>query len=456
MKKTDNKKPITNKDCEEYYSSFRETDIVYVENEYLKIGANLSLGGALTYLAEHGKDNMINSHDWGRQVQMAYYGHPFPFEPDGYEQKTPFKGFPWDPIQSGDSFGNRSKILDYYCRDGEIYVKCIPMQWALNNCPGDCTFETWYTLDGEKVKCKSRLNNYREEYKAIYPAHYQEQPAVYTNGVWHKLIGYCGEKPFTKDELSLIDTDKNTVTWWEQMIATERWMALVSNEDYGLGVYNPSTTLFRGGYAGDHRIEHKTGTPNTCRGKGGPNDPQTGYIAPMTIDILDWDIVLDNDYYLIPGSLEKIRNTVYELEKEVNHNFYDFSNERKGFYYEGTVDKGYKKQDCLDFDFKANDKLITPWSFYEGGKYSKIILDADFNDKTVLGRLKVVKYDENNFHYDTHSGIKDVFEYIFFKIKPLTRGKYEIDFSEIKDSIRNFEIEFLTEGHAKIYSAEIK
>lgn len=456
MGKLDDEKLIKNKDDEEYYSSFRDENVVYVENEYLKIGANLSLGGALTYLAEHGVNNMINSHDWGRQVQMAYYGYPIPYEPEGFKQKEQFKGFMWDPIQSGDAYGNRSKVLDYYCRDGEIYVKCIPMQWPLDNCPGDCTFEVWYKLDGRKVKCRSRLNNFREEYKAIYPAHYQEQPAVYTNGVWHKLMGYLGEKPFTNDQLSLIDTDKNTVTWWMQMIATERWLAVVDNDNYGLGVYNPNTTLYRGGYAGDHRVPHEKGTKFACRGTGGPKDPQTAYIAPMTIDILDWNIVLDNTYYLIPGKLEEIRDAVYNLEKEKNHYFYKFDKHRHGFSYEGMVDKGFGNQDCLDFIFKANDKLVSPYSFYEAGKYSKILLDVDLFDKPLRGRVKFIKHDPDNTYFDSHPAPAEIFEYVYFKIFPNGRGIYEIDFSEIKEAIRKFEIEFLTEGHAKIYSIEIK
>ena len=47
-----------------------DDNLIFIENEYIKIGANLSLGGALTHLSEIGGKNMINSYDWGRQVQM--------------------------------------------------------------------------------------------------------------------------------------------------------------------------------------------------------------------------------------------------------------------------------------------------------------------------------------------------------------------------------------------------
>jgi hypothetical protein len=66
-------------------SYLTDDNLVFIENEYLRLGANLSLGGALTYLAEKGKKNLINSADWGRQVQMSVYAAPTPFHPEGVE-----------------------------------------------------------------------------------------------------------------------------------------------------------------------------------------------------------------------------------------------------------------------------------------------------------------------------------------------------------------------------------
>ena len=45
--------------------------VIYIENDSIRLGVNLDLGGAVTYLAEHGRKNLINSFDWGRQVQMS-------------------------------------------------------------------------------------------------------------------------------------------------------------------------------------------------------------------------------------------------------------------------------------------------------------------------------------------------------------------------------------------------
>ena len=37
------------------YNSLNDDNILYAENEHIKLGINLALGGAITYLAEHGK-----------------------------------------------------------------------------------------------------------------------------------------------------------------------------------------------------------------------------------------------------------------------------------------------------------------------------------------------------------------------------------------------------------------
>ena len=125
-----------------FASYLTDENLIFIENESLRLGANLALGGAMTYLAEHGKPNLINSWDWGRQVQMSFYSHPVPFCPDGEEMAECWKFIGWNPIQSGDHYGNRSRVLEYRAENNEIYVKCVPMHWPLNNYPGECTFDT--------------------------------------------------------------------------------------------------------------------------------------------------------------------------------------------------------------------------------------------------------------------------------------------------------------------------
>ena len=60
--------------------------IIYLENNEIKVGVNLDLGGSITYLSPRSKDeNLINNFDRGRQVQMSFYGGPVPYIPDGQQ-----------------------------------------------------------------------------------------------------------------------------------------------------------------------------------------------------------------------------------------------------------------------------------------------------------------------------------------------------------------------------------
>ena len=108
----------------------------YLDNGTLKVGVDLDLGGAITYLSPSGRDlNLINSYDWGRQVQMSHYSGPVPFVKDGKEPKKEWAGLGWNPIQSGDCHGKRSKVLEHG-NDGKVlHVKCIPMQWPMDDVP---------------------------------------------------------------------------------------------------------------------------------------------------------------------------------------------------------------------------------------------------------------------------------------------------------------------------------
>ena len=94
-----------------FESYLTEDNLIFVENEYIKIGANISLGGALTYLAEKEKKNLINRYDWGRQVQLSFYSGPVPFHPEGTEMGKHWTHTGWNPIQTGDCFFNRAKLF---------------------------------------------------------------------------------------------------------------------------------------------------------------------------------------------------------------------------------------------------------------------------------------------------------------------------------------------------------
>ncbi len=308
----------------------------YLDNGTVRIGINLDIGGAITYLSKS-KDgeNIINSHDWGRQIQMSFYSGPTPYEPDGKKPAPAWTFIGWNPIQSGDVAGNPSKVIAHTNNGTEMYVKCIPMHWPLDNEPGHCTFESWLTLKDNTVSVRSQINNARDDHTQ-HNARGQELPAVYTNGNYYRLFTYDGGQPFSGAPLRQI-----TKVWdtkyppaeapggpWDSWYGTESWAALVRDDGFGLGIWTPGTYQFTGGFAGKP-------------GKGGPKDGPTGYISPIRREILDHNIQYQYDYTLIVGQLETIRDYVYKHAERVTLPDYTFDNDRQSWTLAGASDAGW-------------------------------------------------------------------------------------------------------------------
>jgi len=315
----------------------------WLDNGRIRLGVDLSIGGSVTYLGDVKQNvNLINSHDWGRQVQMSFYSGPNPYIPEGAVVNKGWEQLGWNPIQSGDCFGFKSNILEHTNDGTTLYVKCVPMQWPLKNVPGECTFECWFTLEGRAVIVKSRLNNNRSD-KTQYPARDQELPAVYTNGAYHRLMTYTGDAPFTGGQITEIQKRnvKPGEFPWSAWMAAENWAALVDENNFGLGVWNPGVYTFIGGFAGKP-------------GNGGPKDAPTGYIAPLHKDILDWNIQYTYNYVLIVDKLEAIRNYVYEHTEKKDGVSFEFNKDRCHWIYNNGHDSGWPIKDYVQVVIKED------------------------------------------------------------------------------------------------------
>jgi len=208
----------------------------YLDNGVVKVGVDLAKGGSITYLSVSGTaNNVINSYDLGRQVQQSYYSGPSLYNPSNKINPS-WNPWPWNPIQTGDSYNNTSQVLTQ-SNDGQtIYVKCIPKQWALNNVPGECTFESWIKLSNNVVVVSNRLLNARSD-TTQYTGYDQELPAVYTIGTLSRLVSYAGNAPFTGDAVTNLPNNPPPV--WNHGSATESWAAQLNTSDWGVGIYNP-------------------------------------------------------------------------------------------------------------------------------------------------------------------------------------------------------------------------
>jgi hypothetical protein len=339
----------------------------YLDNGHIRLGVDLNIGGAITYLAPSGSDrNVVNSHDWGRQIQMSFYSGPNPFAPNGKKPTPAWAGLGWNPIQSGDYAGNRSRVLKTTTDGKTLYVESIPMQWPLDNEPGECVFESWITLDGNVAHVASRLTNRRSDLTQ-YSGRSQELPAIYTNGPYYRLMTYNGDRPFTGDSLAQIPQKPPGSGFpWTPWQATENWAALVDDSGWGLGVCEPGLYKFLGGFSGSP-------------GKGGPKDAPTGYIAPLHVDILDHDIVYGYRYDLILGTLAEIRAyAVAQAPKSLVPD-YRFVADRRHWHYANAEDIGWPVQGELNVKLaRKGPQLIGPDGFWSAEKAPTLYITAAF------------------------------------------------------------------------------
>lgn len=340
-----------------------EDTLSQLDNGKIKIGIDLKLGGAITFLARDGGENLINNFDYGRQVQMSFYSGPVPFSVCDKHPAKHWEHLGWNPVQAGDDFKHGSRVLEHRNDGRTLYVKCVPLQWPLDGVEGDCTMDSWLELDGIEVKARARLNNARGD-KTLYPARLQELPAVYANAPFHHVVSYMGDRPFTGDAVSDAPKPQGAHPWsfWQ---GTEQWSALLDEKSFGLGLLTPGRVWFSGGFAG----------------KPGPNDTQathTGYLASQASEVLDHDIVFEYRYELVVGSLEEIRACA-KTRRPAEPPAWVFANDRQGWHCENAQDSGWPIHGALNVKLAQNDpQLISPFTFWRAEDAPWLIIEAAF------------------------------------------------------------------------------
>jgi hypothetical protein len=295
---------------------------------------------------------------------MSYYSGPVPFVVGTKRPAKAWAGLGWNPIQVGDCYGHRSRMLEHGNDGRSMYVKCVPMQWPLEDVAGECTFESWLELEGPVVHARCRLVNARGD-RTLYPARGQELPAVYTNGPWHRIISYLGDKPFTND--SVANVKENPPPRWNTWDATENWSALVDDAGWGLGVWNPGCVRFGGGF---------NGKP----GAGGPKDDPCGYLAPNRDEILDYNITHEFRYDLVLGTVPEIRAHVYRQPRP-GVPAWRFVDGREGWHYEHATDPGWPIHGELAVQLTQDDpQIISPQFVVRAEAATVLVIEAAFEN----------------------------------------------------------------------------
>ena len=352
----------------------REDPMRYLENDRVKLGIDLSVGGAVTFLSDkaNGGINMINSHDWGRQIQLSYYSGPWPFiGPNGEEPEEHWAGLGWNPIQVGDAGGNRSKVIAFeYLSETAMKVRCIPMQWPIaSGVPGDCEFECLLTLQDNVFTLTATIHNKRVD-KTQYPGQTQEMPAVYTNGPWYKFITYLGDEPF-QDKPVVVLVDKNDNKGWPCVgfYTPEQWVAVVDDTGHGFGVFQPDIMTYSVGFAG--------GDAN--KGFGDEKAGQTGYISPFGRHILDHNISMTYTASFVVGTVDDVRRYAKEQWTVTPAPAWIFRDSRQGWCYDGDAgDTGWPLNGFLDIHINGDARLTGPVTFWDARNAGLLEIEGAF------------------------------------------------------------------------------
>jgi hypothetical protein len=361
-----------------------ESPVKYIENDRIKLGVDLNLGGAVTFLSdkENGGENMINSFDWGRQIQMSYYSGPWPYiGPNGETPTDNWAELGWNPIQSGDAGGNRSQLIAFE-KQGEnvLFVSCTPMQWPhTTGVAGDCEFRCRYTLTDNVITMEATIINKRTD-KTQYRACPQEMPAVYTNGSWYNLVTYLGDQPFTDQPVTEIVTINNGKGWpWMHFYTPENWVAMLDVNGKGIGVFQPEVLYFNAGFHGGDGM----------KGYGDEKDVQTGHIAPVGTQILDHNIRWTYTTSFVLGTVDDIRTYAKQHWQTPACPEWIFNNSRKNWYYQGNIsDTGYPVQGQLDITFQEEASMIGPLTFWKATDAPVLEIEGAF--ETASGELTLV------------------------------------------------------------------
>ena len=358
--------------------SMKTNATVFLENPRLKLGISLNWGGAISHLEDKscsvdGLTNLVNNFDEGRLIQQSYYG-TFPFE-GGYEADGHYDNRDWkyNPVQGGDQYKNKSRLVDFVISDNEIYVKSQPQDWALDNQITPSYMENRYILHEDYVEVKNRFTDF-SGWEHPYGA--QELPAFYTVSYLGDYVCYEGVRPWTGDELSYY----HDLGFWgssnegEPIANThyrksnsETWCAWYNaQDDFGMGIYVPNIDTYLGG-----RLLYN----GTKEANGGP----CNYVsASRTVKLVSFES-LEYDYLLATGSVAQIRET-FTAHKDFSSNP-DLNGDRFGKPQRYPDEVG----DMISLDFSNQDTCTVLMGEHDEAEQAmKLVIDGNGADPQLM------------------------------------------------------------------------
>jgi hypothetical protein len=304
----------------------------FLDNGKIRVGVDLDDGGKIAFLAPasgaRSEANLVF------QSEQSYY-----------------RGEPGQP-PLWHANADYATVLQGSNDGGRIYTKSVPQPACR------CTLEQWVTIGGSAVHVHNVLTAFLSDVKQ-YTASWQELPALYTLGSAHRLVTYDRNAPYTHGDLTEYTRADGGVifsTPGPAFDATEHWAALVDDDDFGVGLFEPQRTLFAG----------IAGLPDAQPWQ------INGYLTASAAEILDANVTYAYDYTLVLGTVGAIRSYAYAHRPDSRPD-YRFTTDRQSWWYRNATDRGFPISDSLRVSVDQDDpQLVGPDSWWRARSVPRI------------------------------------------------------------------------------------
>jgi hypothetical protein len=281
-------------------------DILYIDNNTIKIGIDRSMGASVTWLSwENNSENSINIHDPGRLLQQSYYaGKVLVRLKDG--QSKSWSPWSWNPIQGGGvmSWARVTKFQKF--GNKRLFAETIPKLWDMHDEEAEAVMEqSTEFVDGmpnvvmvrNRLICKRKAN---DPWGKAVPRH-QELPACYFTSKFRNVECYLGNGKWEK-------VSQKPGPPWGRAQPKLNIMACFTDDGQGIAVFSPTAT-----------IHWNFGQHGNYSPKAKPTDSQCIHLAPIGIVLLGPQSTLEYRYWMVLGTKAEIEprlNVLLEKHKD--------------------------------------------------------------------------------------------------------------------------------------------
>jgi hypothetical protein len=296
--------------------SYKTEDIVWMSNDKIKIGINLSIGGVISYMSEIGSlVNLVNNgYDSSRQIQPNYHVKPDNYTVEGKVARDIFVNYSYNTIMGGSTYLDRVALLDHKkLGNNSYYVKVRPIMWAFKTELSQCFIEATYTLVDRYVQVNYKYTSFRTDNQvqtnltAPSGSSAFSMPSLFLNPDLKNFKSYTGNSAWTNGALDIPTVPINSGI--NGINATEFWGAMVNDSDFGVGVYNKisdSDTITNIQFKQDEIFAGNT---------SGEFSNGYSFMHPTKTILVQnaGNFETTDTAYIVVGTTTQIRNTIYTI-----------------------------------------------------------------------------------------------------------------------------------------------